>query len=85
MASSAIGKTATPYDADLPIGVVTAGPQRKGAMSDWKEFQSEPARVSRSGFHVNMDTAGHATMLGLKHRDVVVDAIVRVREAASAG
>jgi pimeloyl-ACP methyl ester carboxylesterase len=79
MASSAIGKAAAPYDPGLPVGVVTAGPGRAGAFSDWKRFQSEPARVSRAGFHVNIDEANHADMLGLKHRDVVVDAVMRVR------
>ena len=79
LASSQQGKAAPPYDPDLPVGVVTAGPRRQGALSDWKRFQSEPARISRAGFHVNLDDAGHATMLGLKHRDSIVDAILRVR------
>lgn len=81
LASSALGKVAAPYDPDLPLGVVTAGPPRQGALSDWKRFQSEPARVSRTGFHVNIDDASHAGMLGLKHRDTVVDAILKVRAA----
>lgn len=81
IASSAQGKVVAPYDPDLPIGVVTAGPPRQGALSDWKRFQSEPARISRTGFHVNLDDAGHADMLGLKHRDKIVDAILKVRSA----
>ena len=83
LASSAQGKGVAPYDPDLPVGVVTAGPQRQGALSDWKRFQSEPARVSKTGFHINIDDAGHADMLGLGHRDVIVDAILRVRAAAA--
>ncbi|NBB14123.1 alpha/beta fold hydrolase [Caulobacter sp. SLTY] len=82
LASSEQGKAVAPYDPDLPVGVVTAGPQRQGALSDWKKFQSAPARVSKTGFHINIDEAGHANMLGLKHRDVIVDAILRVRSAA---
>lgn len=82
LASSEQGKVVAPYDPDLPIGVVTAGPPRQGALSDWKRFQSAPARVSRTGFHVNLDDAGHADMLGLKHRDSIVDAILKVRAAA---
>jgi len=81
LASSAQGKVVAPYGPDLPIGVVTAGPQRQGALSDWKRFQSEPARVSKTGFHINIDEASHADMLGLKHRDVIVDAILKVRAA----
>ncbi len=81
IASSAQGKVAAPYDPDLHVGVVTAGPPRQGALSDWKRFQSEPARVSKTGFHVNIDDAGHADMLGLKHRDKIVDAILKVRAA----
>ncbi|MCE3288474.1 MAG: alpha/beta hydrolase [Caulobacter sp.] len=83
LASSEQGKVVAPYDPDLPVGVVTAGPQRQGALSDWKRFQSEPARVSKTGFHVNLDDAGHATMLGLKHRDRIVEAILKVRAAAT--
>lgn len=82
LASSAQGKVVAPYDPDLPVGVVTAGPPRQGALSDWKRFQSEPARVSKTGFHVNLDNAGHADMLGLKHRDSIVDAILKVRANA---
>ncbi|HYE45203.1 MAG TPA: alpha/beta hydrolase [Caulobacter sp.] len=79
LASSEQGKAAAPYDPDLPVGVVTAGPQRQGQLSEWKRFQAAPARASKAGFHVNIDEAGHATMLGLKHRDIVVDAILRIR------
>lgn len=81
IASSAQGKVVAPYDPDLHVGVVTAGPPRQGALSDWKRFQSEPVRVSKTGFHVNIDDAGHADMLGLKHRDKIVDAILKVRAA----
>ncbi|MBX3481255.1 MAG: alpha/beta fold hydrolase [Caulobacter sp.] len=82
LAGSAQGAATPPYDPALPVGVVTAGPPRQGALSDWKRIQSEPARASRQGFHVNIDAASHAGMLGLDHRDVVVDAILRVRDAA---
>lgn len=81
LASSAQGKVVAPYDPDLPVGVVTAGPRRQGALSDWKRFQSEPARVSKTGFHVNIDDASHAGMLGLTHRDKIVEAILKVRAA----
>ncbi|MBI1404725.1 MAG: alpha/beta fold hydrolase [Caulobacter sp.] len=83
MAGSAQGAATPPYDPDLPVGVVTAGPPRQGALSDWKRIQSQPARVSRQGFHVNIDAASHAGMLGLDHRDVVVEAILRVRASAA--
>jgi len=83
MASSQQGKAVAAYDPALPVGVVTAGPPRQGALSEWKRFQAAPARNSLKGFHINIDAASHAGMLGLKHRDVVVEAIVRVRDAAT--
>jgi len=83
MASSQQGKAVAPYDPPLPVGVVTAGPPRKGPLSEWKRFQAAPARNSVSGFHINIDQASHADMLGLKHREVVVDAILRVRSSIS--
>jgi pimeloyl-ACP methyl ester carboxylesterase len=83
--SSEQGKATPDYDPSLPVGVVTAGPRPKGQLSEWKTFQSGPARRSAAGFHVNIDEAGHANMLGLGHRDVVVDAILRVRASAMGG
>lgn len=82
LASSRQGKAAAHFSPDLPVGVVTAGPIRPGARSDWKDFQARPAKASRDGFTVNIPEAGHATMLGLKHRDTIVQAILRVRRTA---
>lgn len=85
MASSEQGKATAPYDPALPVAVVTAGPVRTGALSGWKEFQSRPGRLSRQGSVRNIEEAGHADMLGLRHRDVIVDAIVRLHRLVAGG
>lgn len=85
LASSEQGKATAPYDSDLPVAVVTAGPVREGPLSGWKEFQSRPGKLSRQGSVLNIAEAGHADMLGLKHRDVIVDAILRLHRLASGG
>lgn len=70
------------YDPDWPLAVVTAGPAR-GRMSEWKQVQAGPARAARDGYVHNVETAGHATLLGREHAAEIVKAIVFVRGKAA--
>lgn len=71
-----------PYDPDIPVAVVTAGPE--AGREAWKKIQTGPARASRHGYIRHVDRAGHATLLGLGHADEIVKAILFVRDAAAA-
>ncbi len=69
-----------PLDPNWPVAVVTAGPA--GPRAGWKEMQAAPARRAIHGYVDNVESAGHATLLGVKHADAVVRAVEFVRKAA---
>ncbi len=68
------------FDREMPLAVVTAG----RAQAWWKRMQSEPARRSRTGYAENITRAGHASLLGPRHRDAVVRAVEFVLRGALA-
>lgn len=68
------------YDPAWPVAVVTAGPATGRAA--WKTAQAAPARASRHPYVVNVDRAGHATLLGRRFADTIVAAILHVEGAA---
>lgn len=68
------------YDPAWPVAVVTAGPV--GSRAAWKTAQAAPARASRHPYVANVDQAGHATLLGRRFGQAIVDAILHVRDAA---
>lgn len=68
------------YDPDWPVAVVTAGPV--GGRRAWKTMQVAPARTSKHPYVANVAEAGHASVLGERHADAIVKAILFVREAA---
>jgi pimeloyl-ACP methyl ester carboxylesterase len=63
-------------DPDWPVAVVTAGPTRLDLMA-------APARASRHGHIAHVRRANHASLLGRRHADAIVEAIEHVRQAAS--
>ncbi len=69
-----------PLDPDWPVAVVIAGGNRRPLVG--KNVRTLPAEEARHG-HVDVVAgAGHATLLGIKHADAVVDAIAQVRKDA---
>ena len=67
-----------PLDPDWPVAVVIAGGNRRPLVG--KNVRTLPAEEARHG-HVDVVAgAGHATLLGVKHADAVVDAIAQVRK-----
>jgi pimeloyl-ACP methyl ester carboxylesterase len=69
-----------PLDPDWPVAVVIAGGNRRPLVG--KNVRTPPADHARQR-HVDVIAgAGHATLLGIKHADAVVDAIGQVRKDA---
>jgi pimeloyl-ACP methyl ester carboxylesterase len=64
-------------DREVPVAVLAA----KGGGEAWKTLQAEPARRSRSGYAATLPTADHTTILGPKHAEDVVKAIMFVEKA----
>ena len=77
--TAAEAKAVGPLDPRWPVAVVTAGPaaNRPG----WKSVQAAPAKAAHHGYVDHVESAGHATLLGIKHADSVVRGIEFVREA----
>lgn len=67
-------------DPRWPVSVIMAGTGRPG----WKRIQSAPARESRAGYIENVDSAGHASLLGMRHADAIVRGIDHVLAAFAA-
>lgn len=68
-------------DPNLPVGVVTEGPEAL-LRTDWGRERIAPAKAARQGFFENIPTATHASMLGKDHAAVIVRMIERVAIAA---
>ena len=79
LASADEAKAGGTLDPDWPVAVVTAGASH-GRLG-WKERQAAPARASRHGYFENVEDAGHATLLGVKHADAVVRGVDHVLRA----
>ena len=79
LVSAGEAKAGGPLNPDWPVAVVTAGSSR--GREGWKSLQATPARESRHGYFENVETAGHATLLGVKHADAVVRGVDHVLEA----
>jgi pimeloyl-ACP methyl ester carboxylesterase len=72
-------EAAGPLQADWPVAVVTAGHAKSGSMH--RALMTEPSRASRQGLAINVAGANHASLLGSKHADAIVQAIEHVRAA----
>jgi hypothetical protein len=72
-----------PLDPDWPIAVVLAGGSRRPLVG--QNIRAAPAEHSRHGHTHVIAGAGHATLLGQRYADAVVDAIAEVRQDAVAG
>jgi pimeloyl-ACP methyl ester carboxylesterase len=66
-------------DPDLPVAVITAG---HGDGGPWRQVYAEPAKRARQGYAVDVASANHANLLGLRHAGEVVKAIDFVLAAA---
>jgi hypothetical protein len=77
MAASEQAKASGVLDPDWPVAVVMAGPGR----FNWKRIQKVPAQQSRHGYVENVDAAGHASLLGLRHADAIVRGVDHVLAA----
>lgn len=63
---------AGPFPRDLPLAVVTAGPE----LGEWGRAERRALAASDRVFHRNLPDASHAGLLGREHAGAVVDAIV---------
>lgn len=66
-------------DPAWPVAVVTAGPVRGFAWH--KTMQAKPAQTSRHGHVANIAEASHANLLGRRHADAIVEAVLHVHIA----
>lgn len=74
-------RAAGPLDPAWPVAVVTAGPARVGQAQ--RSLMREPARLSRDGHAVHVARANHASLLGVRHADAIVQAISHIQAVAS--
>jgi pimeloyl-ACP methyl ester carboxylesterase len=80
MTDAAQARAAGAYDPAWPVAVVTAGPAKGRAA--WKSAQAAPARASVHPYVVNVEGAGHASLLGRRFAKAIVDGVLHVRDAA---
>ncbi len=73
------GREIGPYDPAVPVAVVTAGATRLPA--HLKVVQAAPARESRHGRATEIAGAGHASLLGKRFADPIIDGIDHVLDA----
>ncbi len=78
--TSAQGREIGPYDPALPIAVVTAG--HEGLSPAVKALQSAPAQASNHGYVAHIRGANHASLLGKRFADPILDGIDHVLAAA---
>jgi pimeloyl-ACP methyl ester carboxylesterase len=64
-------------DREIPVAVLAA----KGGGEAWKALQAEPARRSRSGYAATLPAADHTSILGPRHAEDVVKAIMFVAKS----
>jgi pimeloyl-ACP methyl ester carboxylesterase len=78
--TSAQGREIGPYDPALPVAVVTAGHARTAPAV--KALQSAPAHSSQRGYVAHIGGANHASLLGKRFADPILDGIDHVLAAA---
>lgn len=79
-ATSAMGREAGGFPAELPVAVVTAGDARTGVAL--KALQVVPAERSARGYVEHVKGANHASLLGKAFADPIVAGIEHVLKAA---
>ena len=79
-AAVAQARSAAPLDPDWPVAAVTAGPH---GLWRQRELQHAAARAARQGYQAHVGEASHASLIGRRHADRVVEAILHVHRAAS--
>ena len=77
--TSAQGREIGPYDPALPVAVVTAGAERVAPAV--KAIQVAPAEASRRGYVAHVPGANHASLLGKRFADPIIDGIDHVLAA----
>ncbi|MFI4936711.1 MAG: alpha/beta fold hydrolase [Caulobacterales bacterium] len=82
---------AGPYDPAWPVAVVLTGvggtrteSGEGGESGETKLSQEAPALASQHGFILRVQGANHATLLGVRYAGRIVEAILKVEEAAMA-
>jgi pimeloyl-ACP methyl ester carboxylesterase len=80
MAWAAISQEAAkePYDPNLPVAVITAAPERRGAANPLKAMQLVPAERSRHPYVEHVRGSTHASLLGPRHADAIVRGVDHV-------
>ena len=74
--TSAQARAAEPYASSLPVAVVSAGQTRLPRAL--KALQAAPAAASQHSFVADVRGANHASLLGRRHADAVVEGISQV-------
>ena len=77
--TSSQGRDIGHYPADLPVAVVTAG--AVPLSPNLKFLQAAPARASAKGYVAHIEGAGHASLLGRRFADPIIDGIRHTLEA----
>lgn len=72
-----------PLDPDLPVAVITAGPERPERPGR-KQAQALTAQRSWAGYYRNVEAATHNSLLGLDHAESIVEGVAHVRQAVLA-
>jgi hypothetical protein len=80
-ASADQARAASAYDPALPIAVVLTGDGRQP--SAHHAIKTAPAGAARHGFVFHVPGANHASLLGQRHADHIVRAILSVETAAA--
>jgi pimeloyl-ACP methyl ester carboxylesterase len=70
------------WEPGWPVASVTAGPN---GLWRQRELQHAVARGARYGYEAHVGEATHASLLGMRHAERVVEAILHVHRAARAG
>lgn len=74
--TSDLGRELGPFDPALPVAVVTAGGE--GLARRLKIIQSAPAEASAYGYVRHVAGSNHASLLGLRFADPIVDGVLHV-------
>ena len=81
LSTAAEARAAGPLDPAWPVAVVTAGPVN--SRQAWKALQAAPARRAAYGYVDHVESATHASLLGVKHADAVVRGVAFVRQSVA--
>jgi pimeloyl-ACP methyl ester carboxylesterase len=81
VSSASQAKQAGTYNPEIPVAVITAGEAHEG--HPLKTMMSAPAMAAAQGYVKHIAGARHATLLGHRFADEIVQAVLWVRDAST--